>query len=170
MFSCFAKEKEVPTPSPPAPPSPPEPEPVPIEPLRLNRIVSAADAQEMVRATFGKYVRSLSNDERVALLPVDVVRRFFDEDRTDEMQYVKERFDCDDFALVTVAHFKVWFAQRCEAKCGSALGFVSGELARPHAMVFFVDDQAQVHLVEPQSAGMDIKPFTRAMKANMCMY
>lgn len=65
------------------------------------------------------------------------------EDTIDKKKYIKERFDCDDFAKVFKCH--------CIEKYGlNAVGLVRDFLGR-HAYNVIVDDTATAFIYEPQN-------------------
>lgn len=84
---------------------------------------------------------------------------FLKVDNTDSYKYVKEGFDCDDFAKVMVGREKEWY-EWSQKERGSAFGIVRGDIRKyapfeysPHAMNVYIDENRKVWLVEPQSDG-----------------
>lgn len=100
----------------------------------------------------------LISDRNYGCYPRVEAERFLSSDSVDKLKYAKERFDCDDFALVLAGREKEWFATG-EGEYGSSFGIVHGDIrkkvtdtkARPHAVNFFIDDEGKLWLVEPQT-------------------
>ncbi len=89
---------------------------------------------------------------------LDDLKNFLKTDIADKFRYMKEGFDCDDFALVVAGREREWFSKASVEK-GSTFGIVWGDIRkseddtkeRAHAVNVFVDNNQDVWLVEPQN-------------------
>lgn len=116
------------------------------------------DLYSLLYAEYTRDLKVLANDSEYALLSREIVEEFLRSDHTDQRKYGRESLDCDDFALIVLGRFKLWFHERCPGM-GSAFGFISGDLRpqrapdqpRPHAMCCFIDHERTVWLLEPQN-------------------
>jgi hypothetical protein len=97
-------------------------------------------------------------DAKYGIYKLDDLKKFLASDGIDQLSYVKESFDCDNFAFVLLGEEKKWFAKG-KFECGSCFGYLAGDIrksetdteVRPHAVNCFVDENRQVWLVEPQN-------------------
>jgi len=98
------------------------------------------------------------SDGSYGCYPKSEVERFLEENGIDKMKYYKERFDCDNFALALAGRESEWYAG-CNVESGSAFGIVHGDIrkkesdtkSRPHAVNFFISDEGELWLIEPQT-------------------
>ena len=70
---------------------------------------------------------------------------------TDRMRWVKERFDCDDFALVLKSHFCEAAYKDGDRRPAHCFGIVWGMLPGPHAINWMLNADRVLRFVEPQS-------------------
>lgn len=100
-------------------------------------------------------------DGKYGCYPKSEVERFLKSDVIDKLKYHKERFDCDNFALALAGREAEWYAGGVN-ESGSAFGIVHGDIRkketdtkkRPHAINFFIDDEGELWLIEPQNDKM----------------
>ena len=86
------------------------------------------------------------------------VERFLKSDSVDKLKYHKQRFDCDNFALALAGREAEWYAGGVN-ESGSSFGIVHGDIRkeetdtekRPHAINFFIDNEGELWLIEPQT-------------------
>lgn len=97
-------------------------------------------------------------DGNYGLYSLQDLKRFLNHDKTDKYNYIKESFDCDDFADVLKGHEREWFRFH-KQPMGSTFGIVWGDIRndensdkpRPHAVNYFIDDDKKLWLIEPQT-------------------
>jgi hypothetical protein len=97
-------------------------------------------------------------DSMYGCYPKSEVERFLSSDTVDKLKYHKERFDCDNFALALAGREAEWYAAGAYAS-GSSFGIVHGDIRkkesdttpRPHAINFFIDNEGELWLIEPQT-------------------
>ena len=90
-------------------------------------------------------------DEEYFCTPKDEAEQIITRSSLDRKTWVRERFDCDDFALI----LKARFAEAAYA-CGSrrrahCFGIVAGYLPGPHAINWMINNDKKLRFVEPQS-------------------
>lgn len=89
---------------------------------------------------------------------IEELRAFLASDNVNKLKYHKNRFDCDNFALVLAGREAEYFAN-ASGEVGSTFGIVHGDIrkdeksdkTRPHAVNVFIDDHGKVWLIEPQT-------------------
>jgi len=123
---------------------------------RLDKCYYSADdvRAEVTRQLRGKLDSAFQlylADDEYYLPPMDDVKEIIRNTRLDQREWVAERFDCDDFALVLKAHF-------CEAayadgkrRAAHCFGIVWGMLPDAHAINWFLCDDGAIYFVEPQT-------------------
>lgn len=97
-------------------------------------------------------------DGNYGCYPRSEVERFLSSDSVDKLKYHKERFDCDNFALALAGREAEWYASGVN-ESGSSFGIVHGDIRkeetdtepRPHAINFFIDNEGELWLIEPQT-------------------
>ena len=70
---------------------------------------------------------------------------------TDERQWIKDRYDCDDFAWTLKNDFVTDAYQNGERRAAHCFGMVWGHLPHPHAINFVINDDQKLRLIEPQT-------------------
>ena len=111
----------------------------------LYRIYSGKNSMEYILSKYCDDVKLL--DSKYNLGPIDDLIQFLKTDDTDLKSYINTYLDCDDFAIML---FGLWKDAMCPDNTGLGLVFVR----HPdylHALNFYVDDEEQVWLVEPQN-------------------
>lgn len=91
-------------------------------------------------------------DEEYYLETEDKIREIIKKDKTDQLTYRPEAFDCDDFAYILKSTF-VKEAYRDQKRLAPfAFGFVYGYYkGGGHAVNIYVNSDKQVKMIEPQS-------------------
>ena len=139
-----------------------------VAPPNSGKKLQSAKVREILTAAFritDDYTLKVSDRDYLAY-SIDKLREFLRADWTDKLKYKSEVFDCDDFARVLQGREREWFGRHTMGAYGSTFGTIWGDLRAdeqttkpyPHAMNFFVDDQEQVWIIEPQSDA--IRKFT----------
>jgi len=98
------------------------------------------------------------SDGMYGCYPRSELERFLKSDDVDSLKYHKERFDCDNFALALAGREAEWYAGGAN-ESGSSFGIVHGDIrkketdtkVRGHAINFFIDDEGEFWLIEPQT-------------------
>jgi hypothetical protein len=112
-------------------------------------VVDYTVVEDIILKTFGtsyQYYVFVS-DARYSLPSIDTVRRFLEADKTDELPYVLDFADCDDFAFVLQGAQERYFWGK-----GYAFGVLWYYNERfGHAVNFFIDRNRQLWIVEPQN-------------------
>jgi len=104
---------------------------------------------EIILDTFGwneKYFLAIS-DEKFRLISLEEMKKLLAEDDTDQLPYIQEYADCDDFADVLQGSLtkKTWTV-------GIALGTIwwfTKDFG--HAQNFFIDDKENLYIIESQN-------------------
>lgn len=140
--------------------------------LTVDRVIDWNELRDVVSRDFtwrkGQGVRRM--DGKYAILSKEDTKKFLRENSADAYKYIKQDFDCDDFAAVLWGRGKEWwYRHRPDGEHGSwALGFVTGDIrddgnsqnddkSRAHALNFVVvpsDDnpeELECWFIEPQS-------------------
>jgi len=117
------------------------PLPKPVE----RRRVTGKELEKIIRHNFseGEIHLSDSRSEAVySLCDIEDIEAFLDVDETNHYQYVRHKFDCDDFARLLWGQFGIpdW--------AHYAIGLFWSDV---HAMVICVDANDDVWLIEPQT-------------------
>lgn len=97
------------------------------------------------------------NDGDYSTYSMATLKAFLKADNTDSFKYIKEGFDCDDFAKVLLGREKEWY-DFSQKERGSCFGYVRGDIRKYdpntpsyHAMNIYIDENRKVWLVEPQT-------------------
>lgn len=120
--------------------------------------ITSMEVREIIIKYFNTDANIFMADNEYGLYSLDDLKAFLKWDTTDEIKYVKEGFDCDDFADVLKGRERIWYDFSAHT-FGSTFGIVWGDVrteteptkARYHAVNYFIDDQKQVHMIEPQN-------------------
>jgi hypothetical protein len=114
------------------------------EPVVDYRVV-----EDVILKTFGtnyKYYVFVS-DMRYRLPSIGTVRKFLEDDKTDELNYILDFADCDDYAFALQGAQERHFWGK-----GYAFGILWYYNERfGHAVNFFIDRDKQLWIVEPQN-------------------
>jgi hypothetical protein len=88
-------------------------------------------------------------DSEYYLPSMEEVISVLQEDKTNDMTYTAEMFDCDDFsALVKAAFIRDAYKKRLQRT--HALGIIWGNFPTPHAINWVVTSDKQFWFIEPQ--------------------
>ena len=80
-----------------------------------------------------------------------MMREIISESKVDRKTWVRERFDCDDFAHVLKAHFAEASYKNGQRRAAHCFGVVWGSLPGPHAINWMVNSDGKLRFVEPQN-------------------
>jgi hypothetical protein len=98
-------------------------------------------------ANFNLYL----GDEKYYCTPLKDAREIIKASAVDRMNWVEERFDCDDFALVLKAHFAEAAYKDGKRRAAHCFGIVWGSLPTPHAINWMLNADRRLRFVEPQN-------------------
>ncbi len=118
-----------------------KPKPVEFLPTSTKQ-VDGSVIQQIIREKFPEGELYLSDATKYLLCSYDDIALFLAQDKTNRLDYVKEKFDCDDFALRLVGQFSIpeWSEL--------AIGLMWTE---KHALTCFITDDEKLLFIEPQS-------------------
>ena len=112
----------------------------------LRTLISRKLGQKLDR-NFGLYIA----DGEYYCTPVDDAREIIENSALDRQTWVRQRFDCDDFAHVLKAHFAQAAYADGKRRAAHCFGVVWGMLPGPHAINWMVNDDLKISFVEPQT-------------------
>ena len=96
---------------------------------------------------FGFYIA----DGKYYCTPFEDAKEIIKNSRLDSKNWVRERFDCDDFAHVLKAHFAEAAYKDGIRRAAHCFGIVWGSLPGPHAINWMVNSDMKLRFVEPQN-------------------
>ena len=131
-----------------------------------------------------KNVSLTTADAVYTLIPYDELYNYVNHyDKTNQIKYKPELYDCDDFSSTLSGNVRAWFtslvslrgsnSSNSQQKLGGpAFGIVHGDIRSkkspnepsPHAMNFFVDEKKRLWLVEPQTDAFFLEPLPEKSK------
>jgi len=116
------------------------PKPKPIE----RHTISSQRLYDIIREKFPRGTIHISDYGAgvYSLCDIQDIEAFLDYDQTNHNKYVKERFDCDNFARM------LWGAFGTTDWAHFAIGLFWSDI---HAMVMCVDSNEDVWIIEPQT-------------------
>ena len=120
-----------------------------------KRFISAADLRtlisrqlgEKLERNFGLYLA----DGEYYCTPVADAKEIITNSALDRQTWVRQRFDCDDFAHVLKAHFAQAAYSDGKRRAAHCFGVVWGMLPGPHAINWMVNDDMKLRFIEPQT-------------------
>ena len=112
----------------------------------LRRLIVRQLGKKLAR-NFGLYVA----DTSYFCTPLDDARQIIKASAVDRNTWIRERFDCDDFAHVLKAHFAEAAYKNGKRRAAHCFGVVWGSLPGPHAVNWMVNSDKIVRFVEPQN-------------------
>ena len=129
-------------------------EETPGAPRRNKVYISAEKVEKIIRRqlagklddTFELHIA----DGKYFCPPVREAREIIDESALDKKEWVDERFDCDDFAVVLKAHFAEAAYAEGKRRSAHCFGIVWGELPDYHAINWMINADLKLRFVEPQ--------------------
>lgn len=89
-------------------------------------------------------------DDEYFCTPLEDAREIIKNSALDRRKWVRERFDCDDFAHVLKAHFAEAAYADGSRRTAHCFGIVWGNFPGPHAINWMLNDDMIVRFVEPQ--------------------
>ncbi|MEM3061922.1 MAG: lectin MOA-related protein [Nitrososphaerota archaeon] len=121
-------------------------------------IISSDELIEIIKKSLRIKNNIFVADRNYSLLFEEDMKKFLKKNTTDAHKYIKEGFDCDDFADVLKGREREWFALG-KYNYGSAFGTVWGDIRLPekpdqprgHAVNFYVNEKKELWLIEPQN-------------------
>ena len=102
----------------------------------------------------------LSGDVKIRLAdahyvapPLSHAKNVIQKSSVDRLKWKKERFDCDDFALVLKSDFAMDASKELEFSAGYAFGILWGTWVKHggHAINWMITDDLKLRLIEPQN-------------------
>lgn len=126
--------------------------------LVRSKYISSQEVHQIVRQQLGaKLVNNYkfhSPDGKYYCPSVEYAQKVIQWSSVDRNKWVKERFDCDDFALVLKADFAKCAYKSQQIKAPFCFGIVWGQLGYPpgpHAINWMINDDRKLRFIEPQS-------------------
>ena len=120
----------------------------------FKRYSDAAVREIIETALKGKFKRSFKlhlADGTYYFPSLADARKVMDGTSVDIYRWTREKFDCDDFAFVLKAEFaKDAYADK-ERRAPHCFGMVWGNLPRPHAINWMINDDQKLRFIEPQN-------------------
>ena len=80
--------------------------------------------------------------------------RIIKQSKIDRYDWIRERFDCDDFALVLKSEFALDAYRQTKRRAPYCFGIVWGMLPGAHAINWMVNDDRKLRFIEPQTDGI----------------
>lgn len=123
---------------------------------RRKTYLNADDVRELVfKELKGKLAKNLSfhlADEVYYLPPLEDAKEIIEASELNLKEWIEERFDCDDFALVLKARFAEAAYKDGKRRAAHCMGIIWGMFSEgPHAMNWIVTEDKKLHLIEPQT-------------------
>lgn len=118
--------------------------------------ISSPDLRVLISKQLkGKMARDFSlfiADSKYYCTPLKDAEEIIKWSNVDRKIWVRERFDCDDFAHVLKAHFaEAAYVDGKRRRSAHCFGIVWGMLPYAHAINWMVDEKRKLHFIEPQS-------------------
>ncbi|WP_019503841.1 lectin MOA-related protein [Pleurocapsa sp. PCC 7319] len=121
----------------------------------MSNYISGQEVHSIVRqqigAKLGKNYKFHSPDGKYYCPSVGYTQKVIQWSSIDRNKWVKERFDCDDFALVLKADFAKAAYSSEKIQAPFCFGIVWGNLPHPHAINWMINDDKKLRFIEPQS-------------------
>lgn len=132
-------------------------------PQRQTLYLPSGEIRQLVTRQLGSSLHKSFNlylaDGTYYCPPLDDAEEIITNSGVDRKQWVEERFDCDDFALVLKAHFAEAAYKDGRRRAAHCFGIVWGMLPGPHAINWMVNSDETFRFVEPQT-GQYFEPRT----------
>jgi hypothetical protein len=119
-----------------------------------QQIISYSELRSLILEKLGdkgKYCIIQMPDSKYYLPPVSYVKEILEVNAIDKKKYVSQSGDCDDFSYLLKSLF---IKLRLTTGEPMAFGIIHGMLPTGHSINFFLDDNKQLHFIEPQSDRM----------------
>ena len=120
-----------------------------------KKYISSEDLRVLVSEQLrGKLARNFElyiADGKYYCMSVTDAKTIIQASAVDRHTWVRERFDCDDFAHVLKAHFAEAAYADGRRRAAHCFGVVWGMLPRAHAINWMVNDDLKMRFIEPQN-------------------
>jgi hypothetical protein len=120
-----------------------------------KQYVSASDLRSIIADQLrGKFSRSFQlqlADNEYYCSPLADAQSIIEASTVDRYTWIKERFDCDDFAIILKAHFAEASYSDGQRRSPHCCGIVWGKLPFSHAINWMVNDDLKLRFIEPQN-------------------
>lgn len=128
-----------------------------------EEIISYDTLQVLLKDALGSNLGIITLDEQYKVLNFNTLMRFIQEDKTDQLKYLPETTDCDDFARILqgeVLKSSALYEGKNSDGAAAAFGTLYGEISLegdppiPHAMniaIVKISDTLKLILIEPQT-------------------
>lgn len=107
--------------------------------------------KQQLGAKLGKKYKFHSPDRKYYCPSIGYTQKVIKWSAIDRNKWVKERFDCDDFALVLKADFARAAYNSKKIQAPFCFGIVWGDLPHPHAINWMINNDKKLRFIEPQS-------------------
>lgn len=128
--------------------------------LSLKQTFTSQQVTEILQKSLPKLNALHVCDTDYYTYGTESLKTFLSSDNTNDIKYVPEGFDCDDFAKVLLGREKLWaYPLSQTVQRASTFGMVTGDIRkmetdtekRLHAVNCFIDEEGVLWLVEPQN-------------------
>jgi hypothetical protein len=152
------------------------------KPIKFKTI-SYIDLEKIIKEKLPctKDISLTTADAVYTLIPYDELYYYINHhDKTDQIKYKPELYDCDDFSTTLSGNVRAWFSTLVASRGvpsqqkmgGPAFGIVHGDIrskkdptkSSPHGMNFFVDEKKRLWMVEPQTDVFFVEPLPAKSK------
>ena len=118
--------------------------------------INVNELRTIINNTFGNNPSITNVDTTYALMKLPFINMLINSAKVDELKYIPQKFDCDDFTAVLLGKERKQFRKTITTKpCGSAFGMVhSTKDGSGHAQCFFIDIDKKIFIIEPQTGIM----------------
>ncbi len=127
-------------------------------------IINSDEIESVIRKTFGKrFTHDFSlqiHDEQYFCPSMDDVKVLLEKNKVDKLEYIEDKFDCDDFAFILKAYFIKQAYKDKKRRYPYSLGLIMGGKLLgniPHAINFIITEKLKILLIEPQTDAI-LKP------------
>lgn len=121
----------------------------------LKRYMSSKDVRKTVVSKLGnkldKKFQIYIADGTYYLPPLKDAKEIIKNSAVDRKTWVKDRFDCDDFAHVLKAHFAEASYKDGNRRAAHCFGVVWGMLPNAHAINWMINEDGVLRFIEPQN-------------------
>lgn len=107
--------------------------------------------KEQLGSKLGQDYKFHTPDRKYFCPSVGYVQKLIQHSSVDKNQWIEERFDCDDFALVLKAYFAKAAYTIKQIQAPFCFGIVWGNLPHPHAINWMINNDRKLRFIEPQS-------------------
>ncbi|MHC4740448.1 MAG: lectin MOA-related protein [Planctomycetota bacterium] len=122
---------------------------------KKKEYISGTELRQTVTKQLGKKLAKSFElyiaDGKYYCTPIEDAREVIAESKVDRKTWVRERFDCDDFAHVLKAHFAEAAYKDGQRRAAHCFGIVWGSLPGPHAINWMINSDGKLRFIEPQN-------------------